>query len=297
MSASRPSPPPSPSALPRRAMLVALDLVRAAVALCLPFVTEVWQVYVLIFLLQAASAGFTPTFQATIPDVLPDEERLHPRPVALPARLRSREPRSARCSRRRSSTRRQLPRPLRRNGLRLPPLGGAGRSRCACRARSRRAARHLRPHHARHPHLPRDPAPARAARAQPRGRRGGRDGDRQHRRLVQAGFGLGRAATSRSRSRPSAAARWSRRSRCRGSSTASRIGRRCWPAQRSSRPAWRSARSSAVLLQAAAALVRDRGRLFADADPDRAGCCAAPRTPRTGRRSSPRSSRSRTPAG
>ncbi len=59
--------------VPRRAMLVTLDLVRAAVASALPFVTEVWQVYVLIFLLQAASAGFTPTFQATIPDVLPDE--------------------------------------------------------------------------------------------------------------------------------------------------------------------------------------------------------------------------------
>ncbi|AWC20864.1 enterobactin exporter EntS [Aminobacter sp. MSH1] len=60
--------------LPRRSMLVALDLVRAAVAVLLPFVTEIWQIYVLIFLLQAASAGFTPTFQATIPDVLPEEK-------------------------------------------------------------------------------------------------------------------------------------------------------------------------------------------------------------------------------
>ena len=59
--------------LPRRAMLVTLDLVRAAVALMLPFVTEIWQVYTLIFVLQSASAGFTPTFQATIPDVLPKE--------------------------------------------------------------------------------------------------------------------------------------------------------------------------------------------------------------------------------
>lgn len=58
---------------PRRSMLVCLDLVRAAVALALPFVTEVWEVYVLIFLLQSASAAFTPTFQATIPDILPDE--------------------------------------------------------------------------------------------------------------------------------------------------------------------------------------------------------------------------------
>jgi len=60
--------------LPRRSLLVALDLVRAAVALSLPFVTEIWQIYLLIFVLQAASAGFTPTFQATIPDILPDEE-------------------------------------------------------------------------------------------------------------------------------------------------------------------------------------------------------------------------------
>lgn len=57
----------------RRRMLVTLDLVRAAVAVCLPFVSEIWQVYVLIFLLQSASAGFTPAFQATIPDVLTDE--------------------------------------------------------------------------------------------------------------------------------------------------------------------------------------------------------------------------------
>jgi H+ antiporter protein len=59
--------------LPRREFLVAMDLVRCSVAVLLPFVTEVWQVYVLIFVLQSASAAFTPTFQATIPDVLPDE--------------------------------------------------------------------------------------------------------------------------------------------------------------------------------------------------------------------------------
>ena len=60
---------------PRRTLLVALDLTRAGVALCLPFVTEIWQVYILIFVLQSASAAFTPTFQATIPDVLPEEAR------------------------------------------------------------------------------------------------------------------------------------------------------------------------------------------------------------------------------
>lgn len=60
--------------LPRRAFLVALDLIRAGVIACLPFVDQVWQVYVLIFFLQAASAGFTPAFQAVIPDVLKNED-------------------------------------------------------------------------------------------------------------------------------------------------------------------------------------------------------------------------------
>src|SRR5216684_4068233 len=59
--------------LPRRAFLVSMDITRAAVALALPFVHQVWQVYLLIFILQSASAAFTPTFQATIPDVLPEE--------------------------------------------------------------------------------------------------------------------------------------------------------------------------------------------------------------------------------
>lgn len=60
--------------LPRKSLLVTMDLVRAGVALVLPFVDAVWQVYLLIFLLQSASAAFTPTFQATIPEILPDEE-------------------------------------------------------------------------------------------------------------------------------------------------------------------------------------------------------------------------------
>jgi len=68
--------------LPRRAFLISMDLVRAGIALFLPFVTEVWQIYVMIFLLQSASAAFTPTFQATIPDVLP-EERDYTRALSL----------------------------------------------------------------------------------------------------------------------------------------------------------------------------------------------------------------------
>ncbi|WP_250445474.1 MFS transporter [Actinotalea sp. C106] len=59
---------------PRRAVMIGSDLLRLAVAACLPFVSEVWQVYLLVFVMQAASATFTPTFQAVIPEVLPDEE-------------------------------------------------------------------------------------------------------------------------------------------------------------------------------------------------------------------------------
>ncbi|MFF1506330.1 MFS transporter [Streptomyces sp. NPDC058326] len=59
--------------IPRRALLVSMDLARATVVLALPFVSRIWQVYVLILLLQAASAAFTPAFQATVPQVLPEE--------------------------------------------------------------------------------------------------------------------------------------------------------------------------------------------------------------------------------
>ncbi|UPG94303.1 MFS transporter [Luteibacter aegosomatissinici] len=57
----------------RKPFLVSMDLVRAALVLCLPFVTAIWQIYVLTALVQICSAAFSPTFQATIPDVLTDE--------------------------------------------------------------------------------------------------------------------------------------------------------------------------------------------------------------------------------
>ncbi len=59
--------------LPRKALLVSLDGVRAGVAVALPFVSEPWQVYGLMTVLYIASAAFTPAFQAMIPDLLPDE--------------------------------------------------------------------------------------------------------------------------------------------------------------------------------------------------------------------------------
>lgn len=59
--------------LPRKTLLVSLDVVRAVVAAALPFVSEAWQVYALMTVLYVASAAFTPAFQAMIPDLLEDE--------------------------------------------------------------------------------------------------------------------------------------------------------------------------------------------------------------------------------
>ena len=70
------------SRVPRKVLLVSSDVLRAAVAISLPFVTETWQIYLLIFVLQAASATFTPAFQALIPDVLP-KERDYTRALSL----------------------------------------------------------------------------------------------------------------------------------------------------------------------------------------------------------------------
>jgi MFS family permease len=67
---------------PRKAVLIGSDLIRAGIALTLPFVDETWQIYLLIFVLQAASAAFTPTFQSLIPAVLADD-RQYTRGLAL----------------------------------------------------------------------------------------------------------------------------------------------------------------------------------------------------------------------
>ena len=62
------------ASLPPRVVLVGADVVRLLVAATLPWVDQVWQIYVLIFILQAASATFTPTYQALLPTVLPHRE-------------------------------------------------------------------------------------------------------------------------------------------------------------------------------------------------------------------------------
>ncbi|MCB1873470.1 MAG: MFS transporter [Gammaproteobacteria bacterium] len=59
----------------RKPFLISMDLVRAGIILAIPFVTGLWQIYLLIFLLSLFSAGFKPVFTATIPDILPDERQ------------------------------------------------------------------------------------------------------------------------------------------------------------------------------------------------------------------------------
>lgn len=61
--------------LPKRKTMFTLDLIRALLFVCLPFVTEVWEVYVLMLLINVCSAGFTPMFQSTLPLVLVDKKQ------------------------------------------------------------------------------------------------------------------------------------------------------------------------------------------------------------------------------
>ena len=51
----------------RKLILIASDLGRMIVIALMPFVTQAWQIYALMFALNALTAFFTPTYQATIP--------------------------------------------------------------------------------------------------------------------------------------------------------------------------------------------------------------------------------------
>jgi predicted MFS family arabinose efflux permease len=59
-------------AVPRRPLMIALDLVRAGAIMLLPFVSAVWQLYALIAVFTLASAAFTPAYQSTVPLLLTD---------------------------------------------------------------------------------------------------------------------------------------------------------------------------------------------------------------------------------
>ncbi len=57
----------------RKWILITADVVRFGLLALFPFITEVYQVYFLIFAINAVTAFFTPTFEASIPKVVGDE--------------------------------------------------------------------------------------------------------------------------------------------------------------------------------------------------------------------------------
>lgn len=62
--------------LPRKAVLISVDLVRAVLVLALLLTTEQWQVYGIVFFLTAASTFFNPAINATLPTLLDADDLL-----------------------------------------------------------------------------------------------------------------------------------------------------------------------------------------------------------------------------
>ncbi|RFZ83101.1 MFS transporter [Mucilaginibacter terrenus] len=54
----------------RKTILYTTHFIRMAIVACLPFVTQEWQIYALVFLLNIFNAFFTPTYRAVIPQVV-----------------------------------------------------------------------------------------------------------------------------------------------------------------------------------------------------------------------------------
>ena len=77
--------------LPRRAFLVAMDLTRAAVALVLPFVTQIWEVYILIFPCSRLRPDLPPRFRRRFPTFFPTNANtpVHCRSRAWPTTLKA----------------------------------------------------------------------------------------------------------------------------------------------------------------------------------------------------------------
>ncbi|MBL1422245.1 MAG: MFS transporter [Alphaproteobacteria bacterium] len=59
--------------LPRKYMMIFFDIMRAAILFALPFASEAWHIYVMIFAINICGAGFTPLYQATLPSIFRDE--------------------------------------------------------------------------------------------------------------------------------------------------------------------------------------------------------------------------------
>ena len=58
----------------RKKILIAADVLRFGLLALFPLITEIWQIYTLIFLINAVTAFFTPTFEASIPKIVGEEQ-------------------------------------------------------------------------------------------------------------------------------------------------------------------------------------------------------------------------------
>ncbi len=58
----------------RKQILIAADVIRFALLAIFPFITAVWQIYALIFAINAVTAFFTPTFESSVPEVVGNEQ-------------------------------------------------------------------------------------------------------------------------------------------------------------------------------------------------------------------------------
>ena len=58
----------------RKKILIAADVTRVALLARFPFITSIWQIYALIFAINAVTAFFTPTFESSVPEVVGDEQ-------------------------------------------------------------------------------------------------------------------------------------------------------------------------------------------------------------------------------
>src|SRR5712671_6047140 len=58
----------------KKKILIAADLIRFGLLALFPFITQVWQIYALIFAINAVPAFFTPTFESSVPEVVGGEQ-------------------------------------------------------------------------------------------------------------------------------------------------------------------------------------------------------------------------------
>src|SRR5215203_4655879 len=60
----------------RKTILITTDVLRFGLLALFPLISEVWQIYLLIFLINAVTAFFTPTYEASIPEIVGEKHNV-----------------------------------------------------------------------------------------------------------------------------------------------------------------------------------------------------------------------------